>query len=116
MSEIITKLNVSIDRLKELAENLRQTAAGLKTVAEREFSSGIRGIQSGWDGENAKAFLSKSENIKEDLNQTVKELNEAAQTLDTLAEQYRKTEEEAVRIASQGTQVTTATPSAQTGK
>ena len=115
MSGKTMEINVDIGRLKELAENLRQTASGLKTVTEGEFSPAIQGIRSGWDGENAKAFLLRSESVKNDLDQTVMKLNETAQTLDLLAEQYRKAEEEAARIASKGTQVPAGTPSAQNG-
>ena len=115
MSGITTEIKVDIGRLKELAENLRQTAVGMKAVAEGDFSSGIQGIRSGWAGDNANAFLSKSESVKEDLNQTVTKLYEAAQTLDILAEKYRRAEEEAARIASKGAQVSASVPSAQTG-
>ena len=104
MSGTNTEINVDIGRLKELAESLRGTAAGMKSVAEGEFVPGIQGIRSGWDGENAKAFLLKSDRVKEELDQTVKELNEAADTLELLAEKYQKAEAEAVRIAAKGTQ------------
>lgn len=81
------------------AKKLEQLADELKTLANTNLDNTLSELSSNWSGESASAFLSKAEKAKSDILSNVKQLYDAASVVRESAENLRKAELIAKRMA-----------------
>lgn len=81
------------------AKALENLASELRNLANRNMESTISELSGNWTGENAREFINKAEKAQSDLIKNARALEEAADVIRQSAENIRKAELTAKRIA-----------------
>lgn len=81
------------------AKSLENLASELRSLATRNMESTISELSGNWSGDNAKEFIAKAEKAQNDLIENARALTEAADVIRQSAENIRKAELAAKRIA-----------------
>ncbi len=81
------------------AESLEALASELKTLANNNIQTTISDLSGNWKGDSATDFIIKAEKARDDLLKNVKALNDAAAVIRQSAENIKKAELTAKRIA-----------------
>jgi WXG100 family type VII secretion target len=93
------EIYAELDRLKKLAKQLRDAAAGMKSLAGGEYQTQIDVIRANWSGETAEQFLARSAQVRAELDETAGSLLNTAETLETIAKNYADAELTALALA-----------------
>lgn len=81
------------------AKSLENLARELRNLANNNMESTISELSGNWTGDNAKEFIAKAEKAQNDLIKNARALTEAASVIRQSAENIRKAELAAKRIA-----------------
>lgn len=81
------------------AKSLENLASELRTLANNNMESTISELSGNWTGDNARAFIEKAEKAQNDLLKNARALTDAARVIRESAENIRKAELLAKRIA-----------------
>lgn len=81
------------------AKSLETLAGELRSLANRNMESTISELSGSWTGDNAKEFIVKAEKAQSDLLKNATALENAADVIRQSAENIRKAELTAKRIA-----------------
>ena len=99
MAKTREEIYAELDRLKKLAGQLRDAASGMKSLAGGDYQTEIDLIRANWSGETAEQFLTKSAQVRAELDETAGNLLNAAATLETMAKNYADAELRALALA-----------------
>lgn len=92
MAKTKDEIYAELNRVKKLAGELRETAAGLKSVAEGDYQTGMDMIRANWSGDTAQKFMTRSEEVRTELNETAASLENAGSVLEKIAANYAEAE------------------------
>lgn len=96
-------LSIEFDFLQAVkrAEELEQSAAAMKKIAEEELEVSLQNLAVSWTGENAREYLNKVFRLKEKMSITSENLNQAARVVREIAQRTYEAEKEALEIATE---------------
>lgn len=86
-------------RAMRAAQQLEEIAGNLEKSAKSRLNTTIDNIHSSWEGENANSFQNKGRQLSEKLEKSIKDLRQTAETIRTIAQNMRNTEERAKETA-----------------
>lgn len=95
----LREINVSFQELQEQARRLEETAADMKRLAGQQLERTIQEMAECWQGETASAYFKKAELVRQDIIQTAKGLDEAAEDIRAQARRLYSAEQQAVNLA-----------------
>ena len=81
------------------AGRLEEIAADIMNVSDRDLEEEIRTISVSWKGENADAFVGKTNMIKDKTKKSAQDLQKIAKTIRTIAKNTYDAEMRATEIA-----------------
>lgn len=80
------------NRLEDLADELRG-------IAKRNVENSLNNLARNWEGDSARQFINKGNKAQNDIIKTAKQLDDTAKAIKRAAENVRRAELEALRIA-----------------
>lgn len=81
------------------AKELKGISSKLKKLSDSQFDDTINKIDRSWDGESSTKFVQKGKKLKGKMDDSAKDLESIAGTIETIATNIYKAEMEALRIA-----------------
>lgn len=99
MAQSLNEIKMNFKAAITLADRLQALAAKMRSLADERCYGTLRNISNSWKGENADAYLRKGEKVKEKMSRTAKDLNNAAETVRTIAKNTYEAEMRAWKIA-----------------
>lgn len=97
IKEAQIKLNYNI-AIKQ-ANDLEGVADDLEKSICAELNNGVEELSSSWKGDSSRRFISKENELEQQIRFTAQELRQTAQTVRTIARNIYNTEMTNVRIA-----------------
>lgn len=70
----IREIEIQFGRMKELTEELTQTAEEIRKVAREQGSQSVSGLKAVWVSENADLFAKKEENLLQKIQESAQSL------------------------------------------
>ena len=100
-----SKYTITLDYNKAIkqADELGSISAELINLAEKKYEQSIRKLSGSWKGDNAEAYISKAEQLKKQMLETARKLNNASEAVRTIAKNTYDTEMRALEIAEKRT-------------
>lgn len=95
-----SQIKIDFSRAYREAERLERIANKLKVLANGKMEQSMMNLSSIWTGTNSKDFLKKESQLKEDMIETAKRLNDVADDIRRIARRVYETETRAYEIAS----------------
>lgn len=98
-----TRASIEMDFRQAMAQADRvdDAANNLSGVSNRQLEGTLQDLASGWNGENADAYLAKGAKLQSRINNSASELQEIASTIRRIAKRIYDTEMANLRIAEQ---------------
>lgn len=93
------QIQMDFDQAKRRAEELEDIADRLEHLINNKFQTQLEETDAGWDGDSARFYLQKGNQLKEDMKKTEKDLRKAARTIRTIAQNVYNAEMKALEIA-----------------
>lgn len=97
IKEAQIKLNYSI-AIKQ-ASDLENVANDLEQMICTSLQNGVEELSASWKGESSNRFISKENELEQQIRSTARELRQTARTVRTIARNIYNTEMNNVRIA-----------------
>lgn len=92
-------INVTPEKLKSTAVSFQQTGQNVKRTTS-DMLQLVRGISSSiWSGEASSSFINKFSGLEADINKMCKMIEEEAQHLTSIAQEYILAEEQNKQVA-----------------
>ena len=92
-------INVTPEKLKSTAVSFQQTGQNVKRTTSDRLQL-VRGISSSiWSGEASSSFINKFSGLEADINKMCKMIEEEAQHLTSIAQEYILAEEQNKQVA-----------------
>ena len=85
-------IKVELQRLISLAKKLSDEAEKLNGIVGNEYAASLTQLTKYWGGENATGLVAAGKKLGENLASMVKQIMEAATTLESSAEAYARAE------------------------
>lgn len=98
---MVTYSSIQFDfaQAKAEASRLESIAAEMKRLANSNMESSLDSLSTGWQGNSAKLYLKKGNNVKNDILAVANDLNAVANSIRTVARKIYNAEMEAKRLA-----------------
>lgn len=98
---MITKAMLYMDytQAKQRAQELETLADEIKMLASRDITNSLENLSSSWTGDNAALFMSKGEQVRQQISSLAKDLQEVATSIRQTAKTIYDTELRAIEIA-----------------
>ncbi|MBD5459952.1 MAG: WXG100 family type VII secretion target [Lachnospiraceae bacterium] len=93
------QIQMDFNKAGQKANDLDDIADRLSRIADTDLQNVLNSLGSDWKGDNAGAYIQKSQGVREHMQETVKDLRNTATTIRTIAKNIYDAEMEAVRIA-----------------
>lgn len=94
----LREINVNFEQLQEQARRLEEIAAEIKRLADQQMAQTLQEMAVCWKGETASAYFNKADRVKQDIIDTAKLLNEAADGIRAQAKRIYDAEMQAVTL------------------
>lgn len=88
----IQEIEIQFDRMKELTEELTQTAEGIRKLAEEQGAESVSCLKAAWAGENAVVFAGKEETLLGKIQSSAQNLTVIAADIKEKARQLYEVE------------------------
>lgn len=79
------EIKMDYQRALNQAKELDEIARDLRRTANDNLQDCVSDISHNWTGENSKAYISKCNKLKSDINSTAKKIEKTADTIRTVA-------------------------------
>lgn len=99
MARTIEEINADLASLKQLVEEMMQTANTLMNFASQDYVQAVGTIRKSWEGDMADFFANKSTVVQNEITNTASKLSAAAQTIYTEVKNYLEAEAKAIQIS-----------------
>ncbi len=98
-----TEAMIYLDYQKTLreADQLKAIASRLKGLSSSELENCLGQVSSHWEGENSRAYVAKGRTVSAKITKTASQLEQAAETIRTMAKNTYNAEMRALQIARQ---------------
>ena len=93
------QINMDFQKAEAQVSELRSLANQMRDIANEELNRTLNNINANWDGENSEAFLAKGRMLKSRISNTATDIDRIADSIHAIAENTKRAELEAVRIA-----------------
>lgn len=93
------QIQMDFSRATQKAGELDTIADNLSRLADTDLESTLQGLSSDWKGENATVYIQKGTTLKGNMEKTVKDIRNTANTIRAIAKNIYDAEMEALRIA-----------------
>ena len=99
-----TEAMIYLDYQKTMreADQLKAIASRLKTLSSSDLENCLGQVSSHWEGDNARAYVTKGRTVSEKITKTAAQLDRAADTIRIMAKNTYDAEMRALQIARQG--------------
>lgn len=97
MSKYTIRMNFR--KALDKATDLEEVSDDLKRLADNQLHDTLNELSASWTGENARMYIIKGGELREQLEDTSRHLSKTAQTIRQIAREIYEAEMEALRIA-----------------
>lgn len=95
-----SEIRFNYNNAKRQAQQLDAVAERLERLSLKTMESSMQSLTSAWKGNNATAYLRKTDILKKDIKKTAASIRQAADEIRRVAKRVYDAEMEALRIAS----------------
>lgn len=94
-----SRIRMNFEKARNDAARIDQVASSLRALSRNQLNASINNLSAAWTGANSRIFLRKEGQLKGDIEQTARALNEIADDIRRIAKRVHDAEMRAYEIA-----------------